>query len=89
MFLGRRGAWFLDWIPKVQRNANLIDLLESFPTSIYYLLSKIGSDTAEKESLKVCQKVARQSDRMSGRPNAGRPAEDAAARRRPQLRQGR
>ena len=30
-----------------------VDLGESFPTSIYYLLAKFGFDTAENESSKV------------------------------------
>ena len=33
--------------------------------SNYFLVAKIGFDTAENESLKVCQKVVRQLDRLS------------------------
>ena len=36
-----------------------VDLGESFPKSIYYLLAKFGFDTAENEPLKVCQKLAK------------------------------
>ena len=34
-------------------NKDLVELGESFPTSIYYLLAKFGLDTAENEPLKV------------------------------------
>ena len=34
-------------------HVNLVDLVKSFPTSIYYVLAKIGVDTAENEPLKV------------------------------------
>ena len=40
----------------VQKYADLVDLVKSFPTSIYYLLAKIGVDTAENEPLKVWRK---------------------------------
>ena len=50
-----------DWIPKVQTCVNLVDLVRSFQTSIYYLLAKFGFDTAEKGRLKVCQQVAKRS----------------------------
>ena len=56
--LDSKGAWFSDWIPKVQTRINLVDLVKSFQTSIWYLLAKIGVDTAENGSLKVCQKLA-------------------------------
>ena len=42
----------------VQKCVNLVDLVKSFQTSIYYLLAKFGFDTAENERLKVCQKIA-------------------------------
>ena len=49
----------------------MIALVKSFPTSIYYLvfttkylLAKIGFDTVENESLKVCQKIVGQLDRL-------------------------
>ena len=32
-------------------------IVKSFQTIIYYLPAKIGFDTAEKEPLKVCQKI--------------------------------
>ena len=38
---------------------NLVDLVKSFQTSIYYLLAKFSFDTAENESLKICQKLAK------------------------------
>ena len=37
----------------MQKHVNLVDLVKSFPTNIYYLLAKIGADTAENEPLKV------------------------------------
>mgnify|MGYP003318247517 CR=1 FL=1 len=37
----------------VQKCVHLVDLVKSFQTSIYYLLAKIGFDTAENEPLKV------------------------------------
>ena len=40
----------------VQKYVNLVDLVKSFQTSISYLLSKIGFDTADNGPLKVCQK---------------------------------
>ena len=33
----------------MQRNVNLIDLVKSFLTRIYYFVAKIGFDTAENE----------------------------------------
>ena len=39
------------WV--VQKHVHLVDLVKSFPTNIYYLLTKIGVDTAENEPLKV------------------------------------
>ena len=51
----KRFSWFPDWIPKVRRNVNLIDLVKSF--SKEYLVAKFGRDTAETDSSKVCQKV--------------------------------
>ena len=41
------------------KRVNLVDLVKSFPSSIYYLLAKFGFDTAENEPLKVCQKLAK------------------------------
>ena len=46
----------------VQKHVNLVDLVKSFQTSIYYfslfttkvVLAKFGVDTAEKGPLKVC-----------------------------------
>ena len=38
----------------MQKFANLVDLVKSFPTSIYYLLANFGFDTAENELSKVC-----------------------------------
>ena len=37
----------------MQKHVNLLDLVKSFPTNIYYLLAKFGVDTAENEPLKV------------------------------------
>ena len=40
----------------VQKRVHIVDLVESFQTSIYYLvLAKIGVDTAVAGPLKVCQ----------------------------------
>ena len=36
----------------VQKYAYLVDLVKSFPTSIYLVLAKIGVDTAENEPSK-------------------------------------
>ena len=38
-------------------SVNLVDLVKSFQTSIYYLLAKFGVDTAENGPPKVCQKL--------------------------------
>ena len=35
------------------KGVHSVDLGESFPTSIYYLLAKFGFDTAKNEPLKV------------------------------------
>ena len=46
-------------IQKVHTCVNVVDLVKSFQTSIYYLVvlfAKIGVDTAENGPLKVCQK---------------------------------
>ena len=37
----------------MQKHVNNVDLVKSFPKSIYYLLAKFGFDTAEKEPSKV------------------------------------
>ena len=39
--------------------ADLVDLVKSFPTRVYYLPAKFGFDTAENGPLKVCQKLAK------------------------------
>ena len=39
----------------VQKCVNLVDLVKSFQTSIYFLLAKFGVDTAENGSLEVCK----------------------------------
>ena len=44
-------------IPRVQKCENLVDLVESFQTFMYYLLAKFGVDTAENEPLKVSPKL--------------------------------
>ena len=36
------------------KGVHCVDLGESFPTSIYYLLANFGFDTAENEPCKVC-----------------------------------
>ena len=42
----KRFSWFSDRIiQKVQKCVNLVDLVKSFQTSIYYLLAKFGIDT--------------------------------------------
>ena len=45
----------------MQTYVNLVDLVKSFQTSIYfyYLLANFGVDTAENGPLKVCQKLAK------------------------------
>ena len=42
----------------VHKYVSLAHLVESFHTSIYCLLSKIGFDTAENGPQEVCQKLA-------------------------------
>ena len=42
----------------VQKRVSLADLVKSFQTSIYFLLAKLGFDTADNGPLKVCQKLA-------------------------------
>ena len=42
---------------EVQKCENLVDLVKSFQTSIYYLLAQFGVDTAENGPLKVCQQL--------------------------------
>ena len=42
-----------------QKCVNLVDLVKSFQTSIYYLLRKFGVDTAENGPLKVYQKLGK------------------------------
>ena len=44
---------------EVQKYVNLVDLVKSFLTSIYYLLANIRVDTAENGLLKVCQKLVK------------------------------
>ena len=44
---------------------HFVDLVKSFPTSIYYILATVSFDTAEIESSKVCQQVVRQLDILS------------------------
>ena len=41
----------------VQKHVNLVDLIKSFPTSIYLQNFKIGVDTAENEPLEVWGKI--------------------------------
>ena len=43
----------------VYARVNLADLVKSFQMSVYYLLAKIGVDTAENGPLKVWQKLAK------------------------------
>ena len=46
-------------------HVHLIDLVKSFPTSIYYLPAKNGFDKAENEPSKVCQEIVKRLDRLS------------------------
>ena len=55
----KRFSWFPDWIQTVQTCVNLVDLVKSFQTRIYYSLEKFGVDTAENGPLKVCRKFAK------------------------------
>ena len=43
---------FFNWIPKVQKCVNLVDLVKSVQTSMD-LLAKIGVDTAENEPSEI------------------------------------
>ena len=40
----------------VQSCVNLVDLVKSFQTSIFFFFARLGFDAAENEPLKVCQK---------------------------------
>ena len=55
--LTKIGRNFERWA--VQTRVNRVDLVKSFPTSIYSLLAKFGVDAAENEPFKVCQKLAK------------------------------
>ena len=67
----KRFLWFFNWIPKVQKCANLVDLVKGFQTSIYYLLNfaKFGFDTVESGLLKVCQLLLKRQKKV--RKNIG------------------
>ena len=54
----KRFSWFY-WIQKVHKCAILVDLVNSFQTSIYYLLANFGVDTAKNGPPKVCQELAK------------------------------
>ena len=41
----------------MQKRVNLVDLVKSFQTSVYYLLAKLGVDTAENGPPKISQKL--------------------------------
>ena len=56
--------------PKVQKFVNFVDLVESFLTSIQYLLAKIGFDAAENGPLKVCHKLAKRSKNSQNKHRA-------------------
>ena len=49
---------------KLCKGVYCVDLCESFHISIYYLLAKIGFDTAENEPCKVCPLSAYRSPRF-------------------------
>ena len=53
-------SWIFEF-EAVKKCGNLytVDLVESFQTSIYYLLANIGVDAAENGPLKVRQKLAK------------------------------
>ena len=51
----KRFSWFPDWMQKVAKNVNLIDLVTSFATSIYCLLANIGFNTVGNESSKFAK----------------------------------
>ena len=53
----KRFSWFSDWSQKVQKFANIVDLLKSFPTSIY--LRKSASIQPRTGLPKVSQKLAK------------------------------
>ena len=46
-------------VQKVQKCVNIVDLNKILQPNIYYLLAKIGVDTAENGLLKVCQTLAK------------------------------
>ena len=50
----KRFSWFFYWIPKVQKHINLVDLVKSFPTSIYLQnLASIQPRTAPRNSFSL------------------------------------
>ena len=40
---------------RCKKYVNLVDLVKSFPTSIFYLFANIGFDTTKNEPSKVCK----------------------------------
>ena len=48
----------------VQKRVNLLDLVKSFRSSVYYLLAQFDFDAAENETLKVCQQLAKSSTKV-------------------------
>ena len=78
----RKSLTKFDWLFEcwaVQKRVNLVDLVKSFQTSIYYLFARFGFDTAENEPLKVCQKLAKvrnNSKKHNGEPRGRDPDRD-------------
>ena len=54
-----RFSWFFYWIPKVQKFADLVDLVKSFLSRQEFFVAKIGFDAAENGPLKVCQQLSK------------------------------
>ena len=61
----KRFSWFFNWIPKLQKFVNLVDLVKSFQTC------KNRLRYSREGPLKVCQKKVAKSQKIEGRKNKG------------------
>ena len=51
-------SWIFEF-EAVQKCVDLVNLVKSFQTGIYYLLAKVGVDTVENGPLNDCQTLAK------------------------------
>ena len=70
----KRFSWFFYWIPKMQKFLNLVDLVKSFPTSIFlsiYLqnLASIHPRTSLSRFAKNQPKVRKRVNKKHNRPH--------------------